>query len=101
MVINAKKQVAMRYTISTNGKTVRIDGTPRYYVFTPKHNVPMAWVDQEDVARLLTVREKSCNCNNGTYKFAFEYCSLINVNMWMFSNRDGSPEADYQEVENG
>lgn len=100
MVVNSQDQVALRWTINTNGKTVRIGDSPKYYVFSPKFNVVMAWVDREDVDRLLTVREKSCNCNNGTYKFAFEPCSLINVNLWMSGDRNGSPDADYQEIEN-
>jgi len=101
MVINSQNQTALRWTINTNGKTVKIDGTDRYYVFQPKHNIVMAWINNEDVQRLLSVREKSCNCNNGTFKNAFEYCSLVNVNLWMFDNREGSLESDYREVENG
>lgn len=100
MVVNSKDQVALRWTINTNGKTVRIGDTTKYYVFTPKFNVVMAWVDREDVDRLLAVREKSCNCANGTYKLAFEPCSLVNVNLWMFGVREGSLESDYREVDN-
>ena len=101
MVVNSKQQVALRWTINTNGKTVRIGDSSKYYVFVPKHNVVMAWVDQEDLVRLLAVREKSCNCNNGTYKNAFEYCSLVNVNLWMFGVREGSLESDYREITDG
>ena len=100
MVKNSQNQVALRWTINTNGKTVRIGDSDKYYVFQPKMNVVMAWVDEQDVSRLLAVREKSCNCNNGTYKFAFEYCSLINVNLWMFGDRNGSLESDYMEIDN-
>jgi hypothetical protein len=98
-VINSKGQMALRWTINTNGKTVRIGSSDKYYVFVPKQNVVMAWVDSEDVMRLLAVREKSCNCNNGTFKNAFEPCSLINVNLWMFNDRNGSLSSDYKESE--
>lgn len=92
--------IAVQWVINTNGKTVQIQSTDRYYVFTPKMNVVMAWVREEDVARLLTVKEKTCNCNNGTYKNAFQYASLVNVNLWMFGNREGSLESDYREIDN-
>jgi hypothetical protein len=73
--------------------------TDKYYVFQPKFNVVMAWVDAEDVPALLNKKEKSCNCNNGTFKNAFEPCSLVNVNLWMFGDRNGSLESDYRETE--
>lgn len=100
-VVNSKGQTALRWTINTNGKTVRMGASDKYYVFTPKHNVVMAWVDAEDVPALLVKKEKSCNCNSGTFKNAFEYNSLVNTNMWMFDNRDGSLSSDYKEIENG
>ena len=97
MVRNSQGQIALRWTINTNGKTVQMG--EKYYVFQPKMNVVMAWVDPQDVPSLLNVREKICNCNNGTKKLAFEYCSLVNVNLWMFANREGSLLSDYVEVE--
>lgn len=90
MIVNQQGQVALKWTINTNGKTVRISDTDRYYVFTPKFNVPMAWVESSDVQRLLTVREKTCNCNNGTYKNAFTYANLMDVNLWMTGDRHGN-----------
>ena len=100
-VINSKNQTALRWTINTNGKTVRMGSSDKYYVFTPKFNVVMAWVDDVDVPALLNKKEKSCSCANGTYKNAFEPCSLVNVNLWMFGDRHGSLASDYREVENG
>ena len=73
--------------------------TDKYYVFVPKQNVVMAWVDEADVPAMLIKKEKTCNCNSGTYKNAFEYCSLVNVNLWMFNNREGSLQSDYREVD--
>ena len=99
MVKNSQNQIALRWTINTNGKTVRMGDTSKYYVFVPKQNVVMAWVDEVDVPAMLTKKEKTCNCNSGTYKNAFEYCSLVNVNLWMFNNREGSLQSDYREVD--
>lgn len=100
-VINSAKQVALKWTINPNGKTVKIDGSEKFYVFTPKSHVVMAWVDAQDVDRLLAVRQKTCNCNNGTFKNAFDYANLLDVNLWMFNDRNGSLLSDYREVDNG
>lgn len=93
--------IAVQWVINPNGKTVRIDGTDRYYVFVPKNHVVMAWVQEQDVARLLSFREKTCNCNNGTYKNAFQLAPMINVNVWNYNNRDMGVGADYTEVADG
>lgn len=90
--------IALQWVINTNGKTVQIDGTNRYYVFVPKNNVVIAWVQEQDLPRLLAHREKSCNCNNGTFKNAFQLAPLINVNIWNYNNRDLKVDADYTEV---
>lgn len=99
MVVNSADQIALQWTINTNGKTVQIGGTDKYYVFVPKLQVVMAWVDRTDVPRLMTHREKTCNCAGGTYKNAFAPASLVNVNLWMFGNREGSLQSDYREVD--
>jgi len=100
MVVNNSGQVALKWVINPNGKTVRIGDTQKYYVFQPKLHVVMAWVDALDVDRLLAVREKTCNCNNGTFKNAFTFANLIDVNLWQTGDRHGSLLSDYQEVEN-
>lgn len=99
MVVNSSGEVALQWMMNTNGKTIRIGSTDQYYVFVPKMNVVMCWVKKEHLPSLLTHKEKSCNCNNGTYKNAFAPATLINVNLWMFGNRDGSLQSDYREVE--
>lgn len=99
VVQRSNGDVALQWTINTNGKTIRIDGTQQYYVFSPKMNVVMAWVKPEHLPALLNHKEKSCNCNNGTYKNAFVPATLINVNLWMFQNREGSLLSDYREVD--
>lgn len=100
MVQRSDGSIALQWTINTNGKTVQIGGTDQYYVFVPKMNVVMTWVKPEHLPQLLAHREKTCNCNNGTYKNAFTYASLINVNLWSFGNREGSLQSDYREVDN-
>lgn len=99
MVQRSDGAVALQWTINTNGKTVQISGTDTYYVFIPKMNVVMAWVRPEHVPQLLAHREKTCNCNNGTFKNAFSMASLINVNLWSFGNREGDLKSDYREVD--
>lgn len=100
MVQRSSGEIALQWTINTNGKTVRIGDTDTYYVFIPKMNVSMAWVRPEHVPQLLAHREKTCNCAGGTYKNAFSYASLINVNLWCFGVREGSLQSDYREVDN-
>ena len=100
MVQRSSGEIALQWTINTNGKTVRIDGTDIYYVFVPKMNVAIAWVQPEHVPQLLAHREKTCNCSGGTFRNAFSYASLINVNLWSFGVREGSLQSDYREVDN-
>jgi hypothetical protein len=85
---NDAGQIAMKWMINPNGKTVRIGNTEKYYVFTPASHVVFAWVDEQDVEAILAVRQKSCNCNNGTYKQAFDYANLIDVNLVKCGNRN-------------
>lgn len=99
MVQRSDGAIALQWVINTNGKTVRISGTDTYYVFVPKMNVVMAWVLPEHVPQLMRHREKTCNCNGGTFKNAFSLASLINVNLWSFGNREGDLKSDYREVE--
>lgn len=98
MVVNDSGQIAIKWTINPNGKTVKIDGTDIYYAFQPKFHVVMEWVAPEHVERLLSVRQKTCNCNNGTFKQAFDYANLIDVNVWSFGDRHGSLQSNYREV---
>jgi hypothetical protein len=60
----------------------------------------MAWVLPEDVDRMLTVKEKTCNCSNGTWQKAFTYANLLDVNLWTYGNRYGDENKSYEEIEN-
>jgi hypothetical protein len=99
MIRNQSGQIALKWTINPNGKTVRISDSNQYYTFSPKMHVVMAWVNPEHVPSLLLVREKTCNCNNGTYKNAFVHANMLDVNLWMTGDRhaDGH-EVTWEEV---
>ena len=99
MVVNSSGQRAIKWTINPNGKTVRIGDSQKYYVFTPAWHVVMAWVDEIDVPALLAKKEKTCNCNNGTFKNAFTYANLMDVNLHEFGDRHGSLQSNYREVD--
>lgn len=100
MIRNQSGQIAIKWTINPNGKTVQINGSKEYIVFQPKFHVVMAWVEPSHVPALLTVKEKTCNCNNGTYKLAFNYANLLDVNLWMTGTRHGEGhEITWEEVD--
>lgn len=101
MVKREDGKVAVKWVINPNGKTVQMQGTSIFYVFTPRNHVVMEWIDPNHVAGLLAVREKTCNCSGGIKKQAFEYANLIDVNVWTFNNRNGGLASNYKEVENG
>lgn len=81
-VINELGHVAVQYVITENSKRVIVEETGHDYFFTSQYHVNMAWVHPDDLPKLLSVKEKSCNCNNGTYKNAFVLASLVNVNIY-------------------
>jgi hypothetical protein len=85
-VVNDDGLVAMQYTISENNKHVIMEGSGGDYFFTSIHHVNLAWVKRSDMTMLLTIQEKSCNCNNGTYKPAFQLATLANVNIYTTGN---------------
>jgi hypothetical protein len=81
-VVNEHGHVAVHYIITENSKRVVMDSSHRDYFFNAQNHVNLAWVHPDDVPALLKVQEKSCNCNNGTYKNAFILASLTNVNIF-------------------
>lgn len=86
-IYNANGQVAIKWVLKRPAKTVKIDGAERVYVFVPRTNVWMAWVEPEDVERMLSYKEKTCNCANGRYKQAFDYANELDVCLWETGNR--------------
>jgi len=101
MIKRSDGTVAVKWVINPNGKTVQIGGTKIFYVFRPQNHVVMSWVQPEHVDGLLNVREKTCNCAGGIKKQAFELANLIDVNVFIFNNRNGGLTSDYREVEDG
>jgi hypothetical protein len=102
MIRNPSGEIAIKWMINPNGKTVRMGETDQYYVFTPKFHVVMAWVKSEHVDVLLSKKEKTCNCNNGTFKNAFAIASLLDVNLWETGTRHGEGhEVTWEEVKDG
>lgn len=99
MITNQDGQIALKWTIiQRSPPLVKIDGTSRVYVFSPKMNIFMAWVLPEDASKLLTTKHKVCNCNNGTYKIAFGYAHYLDVLLWETGSRDGKLDERYKEV---
>jgi len=103
MVRHNDGKIALKWAIQKRApKAIKIDGEDKYYIFVPKLNIFMAWVEPNHVDRLLAHKEKTCNCNNGTYQLAFVQASLLDVNLWETGNRYGFPDAPYREItENG
>jgi hypothetical protein len=101
MIRNSDGKIAIKWVLNRPAKTVQIGGTKTYYVFTPRFNVWMDWISPEHVAGLLAAKEKTCNCNNGTYQLAFQYANLIDVNVYMTGDRHGNGvEKTWEEVPN-
>jgi hypothetical protein len=99
MIKNQDGKVAVKWILlQRNPPPVKIDGTDRIYIFTPKSHVFMAWVEDVDVSKLLVTKSKVCNCNNGTYKIAFELASRLDVMLWDTGSRDGVLNPNYSEV---
>lgn len=93
-------EVAMKWVIwQRNPPLVKIDGTGRAYSFIAKQHVFMAWVNPDDVSRLLNQEAKTCNCNNGTYKKAFALSSYLDVLLWETGGREGKLDEKFVEVE--
>ena len=89
MMTNEKGQVLLKWVLPRPPKPVKIEGTNRVYIFGYNFNVCAAWVEPQDVERMLLVREKICNCANGTYKNAFVPANLLDRNLFVYGNREG------------
>jgi hypothetical protein len=86
-ICNDDGKVALKWVLPRPVKPVKIDGTDRIYIFTYNQHVCMAWVEEKDATRLLNHKEKTCNCNNGTYKNAFVLCNQLDVCLWTTGER--------------
>jgi hypothetical protein len=79
VVSNNVGQVALKYYQPAQ---VLAQGTPTGsgYVFTPKANISLAWVEAGDVDNLLQ-RRAGCNCG-GKKRQAFYYANEDDVRRW-------------------
>ena len=84
---NDAGQIALKWVLNRPAKTIQLQGTKKFYVPRYEHNVAMIWVDEQDVEKILTVREKTCNCNNGTFQQAFALANEIDVSLHKCGNR--------------
>lgn len=64
---------------TTNPITVQIDGTERSYSFVPLHNVSLAWVEKQDLEKILSIQMKACECDGGRKTARFYLASETNV----------------------
>ena len=57
-VKNDAGQIALK-RLRTNPKLVQL-GTDTFYQFSPRYNICLAWVDPEDVDRILSMKRDCC-----------------------------------------
>jgi hypothetical protein len=81
--------------ISENGQTAirRIPPRQKYvkiglneYVFVVQADIAIAWIKDEDVPAILSLRE-SCNCGNASKKHVFFLADEVHLRRW--TNRGG------------
>lgn len=84
---NDAGQIAIKWVLNRPAKTIQVGGTDRYYAPTYAHNVPMYWVNEEDLPAILAIEEKHCNCANGIKKHAYILANQIDVNLHKCGNR--------------
>lgn len=74
-------KVAVQH-VTSNPITIQVEGTDKTYSFSPRHNVSLGWVDEMYLPRVLSIKTKSCDCNNGATKPRFFVASDINTSLW-------------------
>lgn len=62
---------------------ILVQGTPtgKEYVFVPRANISMAFIDPDDVANLLG-RRAGCNCGGSKRTPAFDYANESDIRRW-------------------
>jgi hypothetical protein len=77
---NASGQIALKWALERRmPRNIMIDSSQKVYIFTCKTNVCLIWADEEDVPGLIGLRDKICNCNNGTYGYVVVYATQMDV----------------------
>ena len=77
MVENTQGQVAMKYLQSTQ-KLITV-AHKKQYVFVPRANISMAWIEKQDVPSVLAIKKGCCG---GTKKSIFKYANVDDVRRW-------------------
>lgn len=72
--------VALKYYQPTQ-VLVKATPTGKEYVFVPKANISMAYVDSEDVGNLLE-RKAGCNCGGSKRQQAFYEANESDIRRW-------------------
>jgi len=75
---NENGQVAMVYR-PRNQKYVQVGKSE--YIFSVRRSISFAWVDRDDVAKLLLIH-KSCGCANGSTHPAFRLATDQEYRLW-------------------
>jgi len=74
---NSIGQIALK-RLRQSPKLVTIPGNKQYY-FAVQYNISLAWVDPEDVNKVLAVKHSCCG---GNPQPQFVYASERDVRMW-------------------
>ena len=82
MQTNEQGQIAVK-RLRQNQKLIQITDE-KYYVFIPRHNVCMAWVDPEDVDFVL---RQTISCCGNSHKKQFWIASEQDVRQHLFGGR--------------
>jgi predicted transcriptional regulator len=81
MVKNERGQVALK-RLRQGQKLVKLSNG-RAYVFIPRNNISLAWVEEGDVPRVMAVK---LGCCGGT-KQQFFYATETDIKRWNFGGR--------------
>jgi hypothetical protein len=84
MVENTEGKVALKY-MTTNQKLVTAP-SGNQYVFVPKHNISMAWVEKKDAGPLVGMK-KGCKCGSNSKKQVIFYAQDHDVRRWYNGGR--------------
>lgn len=81
-VTNDLGQVALQH-INSNPITIQVG--EKFYSFVPRYNISMAWIDAEDVDRVMARKTNSC-CGNAP-RSEFLYVGENNAHLWETGER--------------
>jgi hypothetical protein len=84
MQTNEQGQVAIRRYRQNQRQVIVDQATKKFYLFRPQHNICLAWVDPEDVDKILAIKRKCCGgAGSPEFYLADEYA----VRVWTHGGR--------------